>query len=110
MIACKAGAADCVRLLVEARADATLFDDLNQRSCLHYAGELAETLCAGAGLASVLGALQPAQPQRAVQHRRRRDVGLARCPLHLPSSGSASSSPAPRCCPAAPPFSDVWLG
>lgn len=38
MLACRAGAADCVRLLLEAGADATLFDDLQQRTCLHYAG------------------------------------------------------------------------
>lgn len=37
MLACRAGAADCVRLLLEAGADATLFDDLQQRTCLHYA-------------------------------------------------------------------------
>jgi hypothetical protein len=39
MLACKAGAADCVRLLLEAGADATLFDSLQQRTALHYAGE-----------------------------------------------------------------------
>jgi len=38
MLACRAGAADCVRLLLEAGADATLFDELHQRNCLHYAG------------------------------------------------------------------------
>ncbi|KAI3425777.1 hypothetical protein D9Q98_007752 [Chlorella vulgaris] len=37
MLACKAGAVDCVRLLLEAGADATLFDTLQQRTCLHYA-------------------------------------------------------------------------
>lgn len=38
MLACKAGGADCVRLLLEAGADATLFDSLQQRTALHYAG------------------------------------------------------------------------
>lgn len=38
MLACKAGSADCVRLLLEAGADATLFDDGGSRTCLHYAG------------------------------------------------------------------------
>ena len=38
MLACKAGAADCVRLLLEAGADATLFDEAGSRTCLHYAG------------------------------------------------------------------------
>lgn len=42
MLACKAGAVDCVRLLLEAGADATLFDTLQQRTCLHYAGESCE--------------------------------------------------------------------
>ncbi|KAL4430630.1 hypothetical protein ABPG75_005886 [Micractinium tetrahymenae] len=37
MLACRTGAADCVRLLLEAGADATLFDDLQSRTCLHYA-------------------------------------------------------------------------
>ncbi|PSC74413.1 E3 ubiquitin-ligase XBAT31 [Micractinium conductrix] len=37
MLACRSGAADCVRLLLEAGADPTLFDGLQQRTCLHYA-------------------------------------------------------------------------
>ena len=41
MLACKAGCAECVRLLLEAGADPTLFDEVQQRTCLHYAGERA---------------------------------------------------------------------
>ncbi len=38
MLACKAGAPACVRLLLGAGADATLFDSLQERNALHYAG------------------------------------------------------------------------
>lgn len=38
MLACKAGAPACVRLLLGAGADATLFDRLQERNALHYAG------------------------------------------------------------------------
>ena len=60
MLACRSGAADCVRLLLEAGADPTLFDGLQQRTCLHYAGSWLR----GCRLASALGraGVSPARP------------------------------------------------
>ncbi|GAB4823470.1 hypothetical protein N2152v2_010516 [Parachlorella kessleri] len=37
MLACKTGAPACVRALLRAGADPTLFDSLSQSTCLHYA-------------------------------------------------------------------------
>ena len=45
MLACKAGAAQCARLLLGAGADATLFDAV-QRNALHYAGGGLAVACA----------------------------------------------------------------
>lgn len=37
MLACKAGSPACVRALLAAGADPTLFDSLSHSTCLHYA-------------------------------------------------------------------------
>ncbi|KAL4423321.1 hypothetical protein ABPG77_006116 [Micractinium sp. CCAP 211/92] len=83
MLACRAGAADCVRLLLEAGADATLFDDLQQRTCLHYAAVhgWAEAIDALLEDESVLrtGEGQQQQQQQQQQPTRLRDA-------HIPDS------------------------